>query len=91
MSKTFYGNLRSFRDIINLREPLPTRPVMDVTAKFAQDMINLLRSWCLKDSVNGTEARRLWKHIDRYQDICDRHTTYEPDGYGYGDIRYSYK
>lgn len=81
----------SVSDILFLKEPLPLRPVYDVTAKFAQDMIDTLRSWSMKDSTPHDECVRLWAHMERYEAIRDRHTTYEPDCYGYGDIRYSYK
>lgn len=92
-----HNALISISDILFLKEELPQRRVYDVTAKFAQDMIDTLRAWCLKDGVNGEEARRCWKHIERYEEILDRHTTYEDDPcgnndpYGYSDIRYSYK
>lgn len=95
-----HNALISISDILFLKEELPTRPVYDVTAKFADYMMTLIQN-ALADDANGDkplphyEHIRLEKHYRRYQDICDRHTTYEPDTFAgtkyAGGIGYSYK
>lgn len=95
MSKNYFGGLYDFSDVLFLREPLPLRMVYDVTAKFAQEMIDTLDYWTTEKRISHEEYLRLCRHIERYKEIRDRHTTYEPDpsaGTKYaGSIRYSYK
>lgn len=90
----------SISDILFLREPLPTRPLYDVTAKFAEQMMTIIKNALAADAdgdhpLPHYEHVRLEKHYRRYQDICDRHISYEPDTFAgtkyAGGKGYTYK
>lgn len=77
-----YERVFDFSDVIFLREPAQLRPVYDVTAKHALDVIEAIKyelSWC-KNTPNK-ERKKLEAHLARYEAILDRHTSYEPSFY----------
>lgn len=90
MSKNYFGGLYDFSDVLFLKEEPPLRRVYDVTAKNAQTIIEAIKYRLLwwQDTPNY-ERKKLERHLVRYEEILERHTTYEPS---FSEmIRYSYK